>query len=197
MLELVKASSTLAYFQKYTDELNAALRAIDHTEIENAIRLIRQAQINKNTVFIIGNGGSASTASHWATDLGKGLHHRGVLGVKALSLSDNVAWISAAGNDIDFDSIYSDQLRAHAKPGDLLISISASGQSKNILKAIRQAKRMGVETLSETGFNGGSAKILSDHCIHIPTKHGRYGVVEDVQLIINHYICDFLAEGEQ
>jgi D-sedoheptulose 7-phosphate isomerase len=195
MLELIKATTALSHYQKYIDELNAALESIDHSEIEQAIKLIKDAQVNQHTVFIIGNGGSASTASHWATDMGKGLHHSGKIGIKAMSLSDNIAWISAAANDIDYDSVFSDQLRAHAKRGDLLISISASGQSKNIIKAIRHAKKAGLETLSIVGFNGGKAKVLSDHCIHIPTKAGRYGVVEDIQLIINHYICDYLVEG--
>ena len=82
--------------------------------VDQFVNLIQTAQQKQRTVFIVGNGGSASTASHWATDLGKGLHHRTSRGVKALSLADNTAWISAAANDIGYDSIFSDQLRAHA-----------------------------------------------------------------------------------
>lgn len=182
----------LAYKQ-YIENLCQILNSIDNDELAKFVDLVKEAQSKQHTVFIIGNGGSASTASHWATDLGKGLHHRKNQGVKALSLSDNVSWISAAANDINYDSVFSDQLRAHAKEGDLLIAISASGNSPNIIKAIQQAKDMDVTTLSIVGFDGGKAKESSDFTVHIPTDHGKYGLAEDVQLILNHFLCDYLA----
>ena len=182
----------LAY-KKYVEMLCKILNDISESELSKLAELIQDAQTNQHTVFIIGNGGSASTASHWATDLGKGLHHRKNLGVKALSLSDNVSWISAAANDINFDSVFSDQLRAHGRDGDLLVAISASGNSPNIIKAIQQAKDMNITTLSIVGFDGGKAKEDSDFTVHIPTDHGKYGLAEDVQLILNHFLCDYLA----
>lgn len=181
-------------YKKYIFDLRAALDRIDEKELIQLVDLVKQAQVTQRTVFIVGNGGSASTASHWATDLGKGLHHRKDKGVKALSLSDNIAWISAAANDISYDSVFSDQLRAHGTEGDLLVAISASGNSHNIIKAIRQAKDMGIVTLSIVGFDGGKAKDVSDFTVHIPTDHGKYGLAEDVQLILNHFLCDYLAE---
>lgn len=183
----------VAAYKKYINRLHQILNNISEAELSKFAELIKDAQINQHTVFVIGNGGSASTASHWATDLGKGLHHRKDRGVKALSLADNIAWISAAANDINYDSIFSDQLRAHGKNGDLLVAISASGNSPNIVEAIRQAKDMDITSLSIVGFDGGRAMEMSNFAVHIPTDHGKYGLVEDVQLILNHFLCDHLA----
>ena len=180
-------------FKVYITGLNTILHQIRELELAQLATLIQAAQQNQRTVFIAGNGGSASTASHWATDLGKGLHHRIGKGVKALSLSDNTAWISAAANDIGYDSIFSDQLRAHAKAGDVLIVISASGNSPNIIKALQVARDIGVTSVSIVGFDGGAAKIASDYTVHVPTDSGKYGLAEDAQLILNHFLCDYLA----
>jgi D-sedoheptulose 7-phosphate isomerase len=186
-------NNVLLAYKKYTTNLTSVLANIDDDQLTKFVALIKDAHTHEQTVFIIGNGGSASTASHWATDLGKGLHHRKDLGVKALSLADNMSWISAAANDIAFDSVFSDQLRAHGKAGDLLISISASGESPNVIKAIGQAKKLQMTTLAIVGFDGGTAKQVSDYAVHIPTPKGHYGVVEDIQLILNHFLCDYIA----
>ena len=181
------------HFKLYTQELFRALKDIDQDELVNFVNLVNEAREQKRRVFIVGNGGSASTASHWATDMSKGLHHAGVNAVSAVSLTDNTAWISAAANDLGYQHIFTDQLRSQAQPGDLLITISASGNSKNIIHAIGYARTHGIKTLSIVGFDGGKAKVVSEHCLHVPTLHGRYGVAEDAQLILNHYICDFLV----
>lgn len=186
-------NDTYNNFETYVAELYNTLRKISRTELDQFVNLIQTAQQKQRTVFIVGNGGSASTASHWATDLGKGLHHRTGRGVKALSLADNTAWISAAANDIGYDSIFSDQLRAHAKVNDILIAISASGNSPNIIKVLQEAKSIGVTTVSIVGFDGGRAKTSSDLTVHIPTYHGKYGIAEDAQLVLNHFLCDYLA----
>lgn len=185
--------AAVKHFKLYMQELNQALKDIDQNELVNFVNLINEAREQKRRVFIVGNGGSASTASHWATDMSKGLHHAGVNAVSAVSLTDNTAWISAAANDLGYQHIFTDQLRSQAQPGDLLITISASGNSKNIIHAIGYARTHEIKTLSIVGFDGGKAKIVSDYCLHIPTLHGRYGVAEDAQLILNHYICDFLV----
>lgn len=187
------SQAAIKHFRQYTQELNRALRDIDHNELVNFVNLIDEARQQKKRVFIVGNGGSASTASHWATDMSKGLHHAGVNAISAVSLTDNTAWISAAANDLGYQHIFTDQLRSQAQPGDLLITISASGNSKNIIHAIGYARTHEIKTLSIVGFDGGKAKIVSDYCLHIPTLHGRYGIAEDAQLILNHYICDFLV----
>ena len=189
----VYISDTYKNFEAYVAELYNTLRRINQAELDQFVNLIQAAQQKQRTVFIIGNGGSASTASRWATDLGKGLHHRAGRGVKALSLADNTAWISAAANDIGYDSIFSDQLRAHAKVNDVLIAISASGNSPNIIKALQEAKSIGVTTVSIVGFDGGKAKPSSDLTVHIPTDQGKYGIAEDAQLVLNHFLCDYLT----
>ena len=191
--KMALTNASLKHFKQYVQELNGALKSINQDELVNFVNLINDARANKKHVFIVGNGGSASTASHWATDMSKGLHHAGVKAVKAVSLTDNTAWISAAANDLGYQHIFTDQLRSQADSGDLLITISASGNSKNIIHAIGYARTHEIKTLSIVGFDGGKAKEVSDYCLHIPTLHGRYGVAEDAQLILNHYICDFLV----
>lgn len=188
--------TSLRHFDSYVSELTSAMQSIDKDQIDIFAQLIQKARDTQHTVFIIGNGGSASTASHWATDLSKGLFHTTGKGVKALSLADNTAWISAAANDIGYEHIFSDQLRTHGRKGDLLVSISASGNSENIIHAINTARGLEMQNLAIVGFDGGKAKDLADHTLHIPTAHGRYGVVEDVQLAVNHYICDYIAKAE-
>lgn len=190
----VSALQLTTCYKKYICRLVETLNSINKQELCTLLKLIQQAHSRQHTVFIAGNGGSASTASHWATDLGKGLHYRNNMGIRAFSLADNVSWISATANDIDYDSVFSDQLRAHGKKGDLLISISASGNSPNIIHAIEYAKTKGITTLSIVGFCGGRAKCISDYLVHIPTAKGYYGLTEDVQLILNHFLCDYLAQ---
>lgn len=185
--------AAVKHFKQYVQELDTALQGIDQNELINFVSLINEARDTKKRVFIVGNGGSASTASHWATDMSKGLYHAGVDAVSAVSLTDNTAWISAAANDLGYEHIFTDQLRSQAEPGDLLITISASGNSENIIHAIGYARTHAIKTLSIVGFDGGRAKIASDYSLHIPTLHGRYGIAEDAQLILNHYICDFLV----
>lgn len=181
-------------YQSYISRLNEALQSVSSEDLSRLMRLLLKAKQDQSGVFIVGNGGNASTASHWATDLGKGLRRKTGAGLKSMSLTDNAAWVTAVANDIAFDQIFADQLKAHGKKGDLLICLSASGESENILEAIDQARLMGVYTISVTGFDGGRVKNTSDHFIHINTAKGEYGVVEDIQLILNHFICDFLAE---
>lgn len=193
---VIKQTTPLRHFDSYAAELATAMQKINKDEIDIFAQLVLKARNEQHTVFIIGNGGSASTASHWATDLSKGLFHTTGKGVKALSLVDNTAWISATANDIGYEHVFSDQLRTHGRKGDLLVSISASGNSENIIHAINTAHRLEMQNLAVVGFDGGRAKDIADYTLHIPTAHGRYGVVEDIQLAVNHYICDYIARAE-
>lgn len=181
-----------SHYESYVKTLHKTLSSVPKDDLAKLVEALTEAAAQQRTVFIIGNGGNASTASHWATDLGKGLRHSSNMHIKALSLSDNVSWISAVANDIDYSEIFSDQLKSQGRKDDLLICLSASGESKNILRAIEQAKAMCITSFSIIGFSGGVVKEASDHAIHIATPDGEYGIVEDAQLILNHFICDYL-----
>jgi D-sedoheptulose 7-phosphate isomerase len=142
------------------------------------------------TVYIAGNGGSASTASHFATDIGIGSLNR-ANPVQSVSLCDNTAAITAIANDMDYSSIFAQQLKLLGKQGDLLIVISASGNSDNLIKAVEVASELGMESYSLTGFDGGKLKQLTlGRNIHVETPKGAYGLVEDAHLAICHVITE-------
>ena len=151
---------------------------------------INQARKTGGTVYIAGNGGSASTASHFATDIGIGSLNR-ANPVRSLSLCDNTAAITAIANDMDYSSIFAQQLKLLGKQGDLLIVISASGNSDNLIKALEVASALGMESHSLTGFDGGKLKQLTlGRNIHVETPKGAYGLVEDAHLAICHVITE-------
>ena len=159
-------------------------------EIEMMVDSIDIARKNNKTIFIAGNGGSATTASHFATDIGIGSLTR-ANPVRAISLCDNAAVITAIANDIDYSSIFEKQLQLLGAKGDLLLVISASGNSINLIKAVEMANEMGIAAYSLTGFNGGKLKeITQGRNIHIETPKGTYGLVEDAHLAICHVITE-------
>lgn len=146
-------------------------------------------------IFIAGNGGSASTASHMATDLGVGsLRRKNPL--RVVSLVDNVAVLTATANDLAFDQVFSQQLLLLGRKDDVFICFSASGNSRNLTNAVTDAKTLGMITISVTGFDGGMLKNMTDHNIHIETKIGSYGVVEDVHSTVNHLLTEIIRSQE-
>jgi len=161
-------------------------------DFHELVKLIISKRMAGNTVYIAGNGGSASTASHFATDIGIGGLNR-TKPVKAVSLCDNLAAITASANDNGFDSIFSDQLVTLSNPGDLLVVITASGNSMNLIRAIEVCGSLDVDVFSLTGFDGGKVKELTTGSnIHIQTPAGSYGIVEDLHLSICHMITECL-----
>jgi D-sedoheptulose 7-phosphate isomerase len=167
--------------------VNESLSIMDSRELSAAISLIRDTVDAGNRLWVCGNGGSAATASHFATDLSRCSNSSGEP-VKGISLCDNTGLITAIGNDFGFDLVFSRQLSTAAMTGDLFIVITASGNSKNLLLAMEWAKNNGVRTLAITGFDGGKAKILADASLHVPTTNGDYGVAEDAHSILCHFV---------
>ena len=166
------------------------LAKIPNEEVMKLAIAINQARKTESTVYITGNGGSASTASHFATDIGVGSLNR-ANPVRSLSLCDNTAAITAIANDMDYSSIFAQQLKLLGKQGDLLIVISASGNSDNLIKAVEVASELGMESHSLTGFDGGKLKQLTlGRNIHVETPKGAYGLVEDAHLAICHVITE-------
>ena len=179
--------------QAYRDDCLTAINAVDLEAVLAVAEVPLSARDSGHTVFIAGNGGSAATASHMATDL--------MLGsqlvdppLRVIALTDNQAIITATGNDLNFDQIFSRQLSRLAQPGDLLITVSASGNSPNILACIDIAKTMNLTTIGFTGFDGGELATMVDLLIHVPTRKGAYGPVEDVHLAVNHMITERLKQ---
>ncbi len=175
----------------YRNECIAALNSVDLDAVESVVKALLDARGRGFTVFVAGNGGSAATASHMATDLmlGSGLVDPPL---RVIALADNQAIITATGNDLDFDSIFSRQLMHLAKPRDVFIAVSASGNSPNVLACVKAAKELGVTTIAFTGFDGGQLATMVDLLVHVPTRQGAYGPVEDVHLMVNHMITEQL-----
>ena len=182
--------------EAYREECIAALHAVDLEAVEAVVKALITIRDSGRTVFVAGNGGSAATASHMATDL--------MLGselvdppLRVFALTDNQAIITATGNDVDFDQIFARQIARLAQPGDLLLVVSASGNSVNIVAGIEIAKAQGVSTVAFTGFDGGQIAKIVDLVVHVQTRKGAYGPVEDVHLSINHMITERLKAYAQ
>lgn len=181
----------------YLYEVKRCLDALDKNKIEIAIDMIVEAYKNDRKVFILGNGGSASTSSHMACDLGKGtlqrVYDETERRLRVISLTDNVALMTAFANDLSFEDIFVQQLRNLVETGDLVIALSGSGNSVNVIKAMKYAKACGAKTIGLLGFkNGGKLAKLVDCSIIVDSTH--YGPIEDIQLILNHLIASWIAK---
>jgi D-sedoheptulose 7-phosphate isomerase len=180
------------FSKEYFKYLYRLLGRLDTKEIEGIIEEFNKAQKNRNTVFFIGNGGSASTASHMANDFGLGTRKDEKLPFRAISLTDNVSSMTAIANDCGYDNIFVRQLNLYYKNGDKLVAISASGNSPNVVNAAKWVKKRGGKVIGLVGFDGGKLKKISDVCIHVKTPKGEYGPVEDVHMKMDHLIYTWL-----
>jgi D-sedoheptulose 7-phosphate isomerase len=180
-------------FNAYKSDLISTLSRVEPNSIELVVQSILKTRKGGGTVFVAGNGGSAATASHMATDLmfGSKLVNPSL---KVFSLNDNNSIITATGNDIGFEHLFTRQLQFLSNPGDLVILISASGNSPNILKCIEICKPSGLQTVGLVGFDGGKLSKLVDVLVHVPTEKGKYGIVEDIHMIIGHAITQLLRD---
>ncbi len=177
----------------YLQNFQALLNQVDLDAMERVVELLNAARERGAIIYIAGNGGSASTASHWVNDLGKATKISSKLPIRVMSLSDNVSWLTALANDEGYERIFSGQLENFARPGDVLVVISASGNSPNLLRAVELAKKRGLETIAFLGFDGGTLKSKVDHCLWLPTERGAYGVVESGHSLLCHIVTECLA----
>ena len=185
------------FMHEYMREVKYCLDNLDKKKISQATEYIMQAYNNKRTVFVMGNGGSASTASHIACDFGKGTLQRHYdetePRIKVISLTDNVALMTAFANDVSFEDIFFQQLRSLVEPNDVIIAISGSGNSKNVIKAVRYAKKCGAKVIGLLGFKtGGKLAQMVDCAINV--KSDFYGPCEDIHLIINHMMTSWISK---
>lgn len=172
----------------YVNELNDCLNKVNQEEISKLVTKLKSCIKSKKAIYIIGNGGSSATASHLASDLAK--NTRILPKPKTISLTDNISYITALANDISYDDVFSEQLKNYSIKGDLLIVISGSGNSKNILKALKVAKKRGLFTIGLLGFNGGLAKKYLD--LEIRCNSDNYGIIESAHSFIHHYLVESL-----
>ncbi|MEO5928403.1 MAG: SIS domain-containing protein [Candidatus Kapaibacterium sp.] len=175
-------------FVDYTEYVGRALGSVDTAEVEKLIESIFEAYRSGATVFVIGNGGSAANASHFAQDLAKGTcsSMEQERRIRALSLTDNIAFFSALGNDEGYDQVFVQQLRTFYRPGDLLVSISGSGNSPNVLRAVEFANANGMKTIGITGFSGGKLKDMVHEQVHVPLDD--MCTAESIHSIVFHYV---------
>ena len=171
----------------YIERVSSSLNRLNQEVIESVIEAINHAANENKNVWIIGNGGSAATASHFATDLIKRKNLNNMR-IKAISLSDNSAILTAISNDSSFEEVFVTQLKVLASKDDLLIALSASGNSINLLRAVEYANSAGLKTLCFVGFDGGKLYSLCQLSLHFYTDIGDYGVAEDAQSVICHFI---------
>jgi D-sedoheptulose 7-phosphate isomerase len=190
---LFRESTGLAdYASRYAAYLAQLLAQLDYDAVERVGRILEGARQAESTIFLIGNGGSASTASHFANDLGFGTRKAGGKAYRTLSLTDNMAFVTAAGNDVGYDLVFVEQLKTFMKEGDVVVAISASGNSPNIVKAVEYANENGAFTIGLTGFDGGRLQEIAGESILIATPKGDYGPVEDLHLILDHLLSSYL-----
>lgn len=177
---------------RYVQEIRQTLDQLPWPAIQTAINLLHQARLNDRQVFIMGNGGSAATASHFACDLGKGTLMPGRPRFRVIALTDNMPLFSALANDFGYDRVFVEQLASLVQPGDVVIGISGSGNSPNVLNAILFARQVGATTIGLTGFDGGRLKELVDVCILVPNYCMEQ--VEDLHLMLEHLISSQLRQ---
>jgi len=191
---LNEASDVQQFSKGYFSYLSSLLDELDTNAIAAFADEMENARKNQNTIFFIGNGGSASTASHMANDFGTDIRKKGGsdLPFRALSLTDNNAVMMAIANDDGYGNLFVNQLRIHYRPGDILVAISASGNSSNIVCAAEWVKEKGGIVMSLVGFDGGRLKEISDVVIHVKSQKGEYGPVEDVHMIMDHLLANWL-----
>ena len=182
------------FFKNYINNLISLLQTIDIKKIEEIVDKLQNSK--NNTIYLIGNGGSAATASHMANDLGVGLKRRGCLNLNVISLCDNASINLALANDIGFENIFYMQLKDTIKKDDVLIAISCSGNSLNIVKAVHYAKEKEATVIGVTGFDGGELKKICDINFHVPTKKGEYGLTEDIHMILDHIIFSYFLQKD-
>ena len=179
------------YSKSYIDYLSSVLNNISLTDIEKFVEVLLEARERESSIFFIGNGGSAATASHFANDIAIGTRTY-EKPFRAISLCDNQAVITAIANDDGYEKIFSQQLQVLLKKQDVVVAISASGNSPNLLEAIDTAKKMNTITVGISAFDGGKMQEMVDISVHVPTEKGEYGPAEDAHMVLDHLVSNYL-----
>jgi len=183
------------HVRRYILDLEDTLGQLPDESIDEVIRILHSARLDRRQIFVMGNGGSASTASHLACDLGKNTRQPGWPNFRVIGLSDNMAIFSALANDEGYQSVFVQQLENLLQPGDIVLAISASGNSPNVLRAVEFANSVGARTIGLTGFDGGKLGPMVEINLHVPSRNIEQ--VEDIHLMLEHIMTRALREMAQ
>lgn len=183
------------FVQNYIRQQRAALESIPAEQVEKLIGIYQKALKEDRQIFVFGNGGSASNASHFITDLGKSASDNTFRRFRCLSLNENLSWITAIGNDYAYEDVYLRQLQNYARPGDIVMTMSVSGNSPNLVRAAEWAKETGAFVIALVGAKKGKLAKIADKVIVVNSDH--YGRVEDCHMHICHMICYAFVEQKE
>jgi D-sedoheptulose 7-phosphate isomerase len=190
------AKKRMEFANDYMEGLKKCLDLLSLEQVAEVIDCLEETYRKGRQVFIIGNGGSAATAAHMACDLGKNTLPKEAGGAtrrfKVMALTDNVPWMTALANDLGYEHIFSEQLKNLVQEGDLVIAISGSGNSQNIVEGVRVAKALGASVVGLLGFDGGKARGMIDVCAVVDSKE--YGYIEDVHMVLDHLITGYFRK---
>ena len=186
---------TVNFPQTYKADLLKAIETVDLDKVNEAIRILDQARAGTRRIFVCGNGGSASTASHFVCDMVKGASFNRNQRFRIMALTDSLPTITAYSNDVGYECIFVEQLKNFAEPGDVLIAISGSGNSPNVLRAVEYANSTGCRTIALTGRDGGKLGPMAQLNIQVSNPH--MGRIEDAHMIVMHMICYYFMDAEK
>jgi D-sedoheptulose 7-phosphate isomerase len=193
-MQMMSSVSVLspAVISTHIANVRRVLGEVQEPAVERIVDIFREARDRGSFIYIAGNGGSSATASHWVNDLGKATKRSGFPPMKVMCLSDNMSWLSALANDEGYDRAFAGQLENFAMPGDVLVCISASGNSPNLMRAVELARMRKITTVALLGFDGGALKTLVDEMVCVSTEKGAYELVEDVHSVLCHAVTKCL-----
>jgi D-sedoheptulose 7-phosphate isomerase len=177
---------------EYFDHLKRAIDNVSKEDLNTIMNVLVRVKEDGKQIFIMGNGGSAATASHFVCDFNKGISLGKEKKFKFICLNDNIPSLMAYGNDLSYDDIFLYPLMTYFHPGDLVIGISGSGNSKNVVKALEYAKENNGETIGFTGYDGGKVKMLSKYNVHIPINDMQ--ITEDIHMVLDHCMMKILSK---
>jgi phosphoheptose isomerase len=185
--------SAASYLDAYAEEMSRAAKTIDPAAFDRAAAILLEAYLRGARMFSCGNGGSASVANHMQCDHTKGVRTATDLSPHVLSLSANVELLTAIANDTGYENVFVYQLQSQSEPGDVLVAVSSSGGSPNIVRALTWARDSGLRTIAVTGFDGGTARTVAEVSVHVDCTN--YGIVEDLHQAIMHALAQYLRQS--
>ncbi len=185
----------MTFADTYKSDCVKTIEAIDGVQIDHVIGLFKEARDAGRQIFVFGNGGSASTASHFACDMVKGASFNRSSRFRIMALTDSLPTMTAYSNDVSYDIVFAEQLRNFARPGDLVMGISGSGNSPNVLRAMEYANSIGCKTVALTGRDGGKLGPLAQVNVNVPNPH--MGRIEDAHMIVCHMIAYYFMDTEK
>lgn len=194
---MVRKKLLTEFLNSYKERLMKLIDSIDIDMLESIVEAIIEAFKNGNTLYVAGNGGSAATASHMQADFQFFVRYFTDFRPKVVALTNNIPLMTAISNDNSYEDVFVEQMKGMFNKGDLFLAISASGNSTNVVKAVEYAKKIGGKTITFCGFKGGKLKDISDMPLFTPNKDKDYGPIEDVHMILNHILINFITEDEE